>query len=84
MSTFSKYTGNETSVLSSSDRSNTFTFYFYKYSFFIYSVSNDIFSVDNIINTLSNNLYITGLLTRDNKFLYFNCKVAWESISLFH
>ena len=28
-------------------------------------------------------MYITGLLNRDNKFLYCNCKVTGESITLF-
>ena len=72
-----------TNVLSSSDRFYPFSFYFCKYSFFIYSVFNDIFYVNNITNIFDNNLYITGLLNRDNKFLYCNCKVTGESITLF-
>ena len=46
-----------------------FSFYFCEYSFFIYSVFKDIFYVNNITNNFDNNLYITGLLNRDNKFL---------------
>ena len=61
----------------------SFSFYFCEYSFFIYSVFNDIFYVNNITNTFDNNLYITGLLNRNNKFLYCNCKVTGESITWF-
>ena len=32
---------------------------------------------------MDNTFYITGLLNRDNKFLYCNCKVTGESITLF-
>ena len=39
--------------------------------------------VNNINNIFDNNLYITGLLNRDNKFLYCNCKVTGASITLF-
>ena len=72
-----------TNVLSSSDRCYPFSFHFCIYSFFIYSAFNDIFYVNNINNIFDNNLYITGLLNRDNKFLYCNCKVTGESITLF-
>ena len=72
-----------TNVLSSSDRFYPFSFYFCKYSFIIYSVFNDILCVNNITNIFGNNLYITGLLNRDNKVLYCNCKVTEESITLF-
>ena len=71
-----------TNVLSSSYR-YPFSFYFCKYSFFIYSVFNDMFYVNNITNIFDNNFYITGLLNTDNKFLYCNCKVTGESITLF-
>ena len=57
-----------TIVLSSSDCFYPFSFYFCKYSFFIYSIFNEIFYVNNITNIFYNNLYITGLLYRDNKF----------------
>ena len=63
-------------VLSTSDCCYPFSFYFCKYSFFIYSAFNDIFHVNNITNIFDNNLYITGLLNRDNKFLCCNCKVT--------
>ena len=72
-----------TNVLSSPDRCYPFSFYFCKNSFFIYSAFNDIFYVNNITNIFDNNLYITGLLNRGNKFLYGNCKVTGESITLF-
>ena len=72
-----------TNVLSSSDCFYPFSFYFCKYSFFTYSVFNDIFYVHNTTNIFDNNLYITGLLNRDNRFLYCNCKVTGESITLF-
>ena len=64
--------------------STPFSFYFCKYSFFIfiYSVFNDIFFINNITN-IFDNLYITGSLNRDKKFLYCNCKVTGESIRLF-
>ena len=68
-----------TNVLSSSSRFYLFSFYFCKYSFSIYSIFNDIIHVNNIINIFDNNLYITGLLNRNNKFLYCNCKVIGES-----
>ena len=67
--------------LSSSDR--FYSFYFCKFSFFIYIVFNDIFCVNNITDIFDNNLYITGLLNRNNKFLYCNYKVTVESITLF-
>ena len=70
-------------VLSSSVRCYPFSFYFCKYSFFIYIAFNDIFYVNNITNIFDSNLYITGLLNRDNKFLYCNCKVTGESITSF-
>ena len=72
-----------TNVLFSADRFYPFSFYFCKYSFFIHSVFNDIFYANNINNTFDNNLYITGLLNRDNNFLYCNCKVTGEGITLF-
>ena len=50
---------------------------------FKYSVFNDIFYTNNIINIFDNNLYITGLSNRDNKFLCCNCKMTGESITLF-
>ena len=59
-----------------------FSFYFCEYSFFICSVFNDIFYVNIITNIFGNNFCTTGLLNRDNKFLYCNCKVAGESIIL--
>ena len=59
-----------TNSLSSSDRCYPFSFYFCKYSFFIYCAFNDIFYVNNITNIFDNNLYITGLLNRDNKCSY--------------
>ena len=71
-----------TNILSSSDHFYLFSFYFSKCSFFIYSVLN-IFYVNNITNIFDNNLYITGLLNGNNKFLYCNCKVTGESITLF-
>ena len=49
----------------------------------MYRAFNDIFYVNNITNTVEKNLYITGLLNRDNKFLYSNCKVIGESTPLF-
>ena len=70
-----------TIVLSSSDCFYPFSFYFCKYSFFIYSIFNEIFYVNNITNIFDNNLYITGLLYRDNKFLYCNYKVTREIVS---
>ena len=66
-----------------SDRFYPFSFYFCKYSFLKYSVFNDIFYVNDITYIFDNNLYITGLLNWDNKFLYCNCKMAGESITLF-
>ena len=63
-----------TNVLSSSSRFYLFSFYFCKYSFF-----NDIIHVNNITNIFDNNLYVTDLLNRNNKFLYCNCKVTGES-----
>ena len=72
-----------TNVLFSSDRFYPFSFYFCKYSFFIYSVFNDIFYVNNITTIFYSNLYMAGLLNRDYKFLYSNCKVKGESITLF-
>ena len=66
-----------TNVLSSSD---LLSFYFCKYSFF-YIVFLLFLRFFNI-NIFDNNLYITGLLNRDNKFLYCNCKVTGESITL--
>ena len=62
---------------------NPFSFCFCKYSFFIYSVFNDIFYINNITNIFDNNLYIKGLLNRDDTLLYCNCKVTGESITLF-
>ena len=59
----------QTNVLSSSDSFYPFSFYFSEYSFFIYSVCNSIFYLNNITNIFDHNLYITGLLNRDNKFL---------------
>ena len=67
--------------LSSSDR--FYSFYFCKYSFFIYIVHFFIFCVNNITHIFDNNLYITGLSNRDNKFLHCNYKVTVESITLF-
>ena len=72
-----------TKVLSSSDRFYPLSFYLSEYSFFIYSVFNGIFYVNNITNIFDDNLYITCLLNRDNKFLYCNCMVTVESITLF-
>ena len=46
-------------------------------------IFNDIFCVNNITNIFDNNFYITGLLNKDNKFLYCNYKVTRESITLF-
>ena len=43
----------------------------------------NIFYVNNITNIFDNNLYITGLLNGNNKFLYCSCKVTGESITLF-
>ena len=54
-------------VLSSSDRSYPFSFYFCKYVSFMYSVYNDIFHVNNVTSVFDSNLY-TGLLDNDNKF----------------
>ena len=71
-----------TNVLSNSDRFYRFSFYFCGYSFFIYSVFNGIFYVNSITNVSDNNLCITGLLNRDNKFLYCNCKVTGKTITL--
>ena len=50
---------------------------------YIHSVFNDIFYANNTTNIFDNNLYITGLLNRDNNFLDCNCKVTGESITLF-
>ena len=49
----------------------------------LYSVFNDILYVNNVTNIFDNNLHITGLLNTYNKFLYYNCKVTEESITLF-
>ena len=72
-----------TNVLSNSNRCYPFSFCFCKYSFFIYSAFNYIFYVKNISNFFDSNLQIIGLLNRDNKFLYCNCKVTRENITLF-
>ena len=72
-----------TNVLTSSDHRYPFSFYFCKYSFFIYTAFNDIFYVNNVTNIFDNNLFIRDLFNRDNKFLYCNCKVTGDSITLF-
>ena len=72
-----------TNVLTSSDRRYPFSFYFCKYYFFIYTAFNDIFYVTNVTNIFDNNLFIRDLFNRDNKFLYCNCKVTGDSITLF-
>ena len=51
---------------------------------FFYTVFfNDIFCVNKITNIFDNNSFIKGLLNRDNKFLYCNCKVTGDSVTLF-
>ena len=70
-----------TNVLPSSDRFYSVSLYFCEYYFFIYSPFNNVLYVSNITNIFDNNLYITDLLNRDNKFLYCNCKVTGESIT---
>ena len=72
----------QANALSTSDCFYPFSCYFCKYSLFIYNVFNDIFYVNNITNIFDKNFYITGLLNRYNKFLYCNCKVAGERITL--
>ena len=69
-------------VLSSSDRSYPFSFYFCKYVSFMYSVYNDIFHVNNVTSVFDSNLY-TGLLDNDNKFFTVFFKVTMDSITLF-
>ena len=54
---------------------------FVKITFFI-QFFNDMFYV-NITDMFDSKLYITGLLNKDNKFLYCNCKVTGENIKLF-
>ena len=44
---------------------------------------NDMFYVYNTTDISDNNLYISDLSNRDNKFLYCNCKLTGESIILF-
>ena len=68
-------------VLTSSDHFYSFSLYFCECSFIMYSVFNDVFYVNNITNIFD--LYITCLLNRGNRFLYRNCKVIGESITLF-
>ena len=51
---------------------------------FLYTVFfNDIFCINKITNIFDNNAYKKGLLNRDNKFLYCNCKVTGDSVRLF-
>ena len=49
---------------------------------FLYTAFSDIFYANNVTNIFYDNLYVAGFLNRDNKFLYCNCKVTGESITL--
>lgn len=72
-----------TNVLSSSDGLYNFGFYFCESSLFVYRVFTDILYLNNVTSIFDKNLYITGLLNNDNKFLYCNCQVAGIPLDCF-
>ena len=71
-------------VLSSSYRFYQFRFYFYEYWFFIYTVFYNIFNVNSFTNIFNNDLHITYLFNRNNRFLFRNYKVAGEYLNILH
>ena len=61
-----------------------FSFCFHEYSYFINSVFHNIFNANSVTNVSNNDFYIAYLFDRDNRFLFFNYKVAGQCINIFH